>query len=182
MIHPLSDVKTNKIGAGTQIWQFAVVMDGAIIGANCNINCHTFIERNVVLGDHVTIKAGVYLWEGIVIHDRVFIGPNVTFTNDKYPRSKRYPPKFSKIVINEGASIGAGAIILGGIVIGAYALVAAGAVVTKDVPDRALVLGNPAKVIGWLNVDGSKMSKVNNYYQDCEGVKWEEINGELVRI
>ena len=182
MIHPLSDVKTNKIGAGTQIWQFAVVMEGAIIGANCNINCHTFIERNVVLGNYVTVKAGVYLWEGIVIHDRVFIGPNVTFTNDKYPRSKRYPADFLKTVINEGASIGAGAIILGGTKIGAHALVAAGSVVSKDVPARALVLGNPARVIGWLNLDGSKMNKVNDYYEDCDGVKWQEINGELVRI
>lgn len=150
MIHPLAEVQTQMIGANTRVWQFAVILEGAVLGEECNINCHTFIENDVLIGDRVTIKSGVYLWDGLVIEDDVFIGPNVTFTNDKYPRSKQYPEEFQKTVIKKGASIGAGAIILGGITIGEKAMVAAGALVTKDVPPNTLVVGCPARVVKYL--------------------------------
>lgn len=148
MIHPLADVKTNRIGADTVVWQFAVVLEGATIGQQCNINCHTFIENDVRLGDRVTVKSGVYLWDGITVEDDVFIGPNVTFTNDRYPRSKQRPAEFQRTLVCKGASIGAGAIILGGVTIGEGSLVAAGALVTRNVPPHTLVKGAPAKVVG----------------------------------
>jgi len=147
MIHPLSDVKSETIGLNTFIWQFSVVLKDAIIGSNCNINCHVFIENKVIIGDNVTIKSGVYLWDGITIEDNVFIGPNVTFTNDKYPKSKKYPEAFQKIIVRDGASIGANCTILGGIEIGANTLVGAGSVVTKSIPEKQLWLGNPARFI-----------------------------------
>lgn len=149
-IHPLSDVSSSKIGEGTTIWQFSVVLSGAKIGKNCNLCAHTFVENDVVLGDRVTVKSGVYLWDGIVIEDDVFIGPCVAFTNDKFPRSKQYPTSFPKIAINKGASIGANSTILPGITIGKNAMIGAGSVVTKDVPANAVVVGNPAKVIRFI--------------------------------
>ena len=145
MIHSLSDVQTKIIGCDTKIWQFCVVLAGAKIGANCNICSHCFIENDVLIGDNVTIKCGVQLWDGITIEDDVFIGPNVTFTNDIFPRSKRYPEKFLKTRVCRGASIGANATILPGITIGQGAMVAAGSVVTKDVAEKTLVVGVPAK-------------------------------------
>ncbi len=181
MIHPLSDVQSQNVGENTQIWQFAIVLSGAIIGNNCNINCHTFIENDVVLGDNVTIKSGVYLWDGIRIYDNVFIGPNVTFTNDLRPKSKKYPSRFQKIIIHENASIGAGAIILGDLIIGEKSMVGAGAVVTKNVPSRSLVIGNPARIVGWLNEDGTKMEKKENYYLDNKGAKWILDNNSLLK-
>ena len=162
-IHPLADVQTVHIGDGTQIWQFSVVLPGAKIGCNCNINCHTFIESDVVIGNNVTIKSGVYLWNGLRIADNVFIGPNATFTNDRTPRSKSTPSTFDQTVIEHGASIGANATIIGGIMIGSYALIGAGSVVTKSVPAHALVYGNPAKQIGWVDKEGKKMKEENGY-------------------
>lgn len=150
MIHPLSDVQSKKIGIGTQIWQFVVVLANAEIGENCNICSHCFIENNVVIGDRVTVKCGVQLWDGITLQSDVFIGPNATFSNDKYPRSKQYPMEFPKTLVKKSASIGANATILPGITIGAGAMIGAGSVVTKDVPDYALVIGNPAKIIRYL--------------------------------
>ncbi|MEB0029004.1 DapH/DapD/GlmU-related protein [Pseudomonas sp. MH9.2] len=150
-IHPLSDVKSSHIGKDTRVWQYAVVFDGAVIGENCNICAHTLIEKGVTVGNNVTVKSGVYLWEGTVIADDVFIGPNATFTNDAMPRSKIYPEKFSGITVKRGASIGANATILPGVTIGTEAMVGAGAVVVVDVPDRAVVVGNPAKVIRYVN-------------------------------
>lgn len=147
MIHPLSDVQSKDIGENTSVWQYAVILPGATIGNNCNINCHTFIENDVKIGNNVTIKAGVFLWDGIIIEDNVFIGPNVSFVNDKFPRSKQYPEEFQKTVIRKGASLGANATILGGITIGENAMIGAGAVVTKDVPANTLWVGNPAKQI-----------------------------------
>lgn len=148
MIHPSADVQTKNIGEGTFIWQFAIVLPGAVIGKNCNINCHTFIENDVKIGDGVTIKSGVFIWDGIEIEEDAFVGPNATFVNDKYPRSKNYPETFQRIRICKGASIGANATIMGGITIGEQAMVGAGSVVTKDVPAFTLVYGNPAKVMG----------------------------------
>ena len=159
MIHPTSDVKTIHIGVDTLVWQYAVILEKAVIGSHCNINCHTFIENDVIIGDNVTIKSGVYLWDGITIEDNVFVGPNVTFTNDKYPRSKRYPETFQRTIVSKNASIGASSVILGGIRIGSFALVGAGSVVTKDIPDYALVVGNPAKVVGWVDSEGNKLER-----------------------
>jgi len=147
MIHPLSDVQTKEIGEGTTVWQFCVILKGAKIGNNCNINCQVFIENDVVIGNNVTIKPGVQIWDGITLEDNVFIGPNATFTNDLKPRSKQYPEKFLRTTIKTGASIGANATILPGIIIGENAMIGAGSVVLKDVPANTVWAGNPAKQI-----------------------------------
>lgn len=153
MIHHTADVQTKNIGNGTDIWQFCVILPGAVIGENVNICSGVFIENDVVVGNNVTIKSGVQLWDGARIGDDVFVGPNVTFTNDKYPRSKIYPQEFSSIAVRKGASVGANATLLPGIVIGEQALIAAGAVVTKDVPSKAVVAGNPARIVSYLGSD-----------------------------
>jgi acetyltransferase-like isoleucine patch superfamily enzyme len=150
-IHPLADVAECQIGQGTRVWQFVVILKGAKIGVDCNICAQTLIEGGVVIGDRVTVKSGVQIWDGSFIGDDVFIGPNVTFSNDLYPRSKQYPTQFNGITIHNGASIGANATLLPGITIGEKAMVGAGAVVTKDVPDRAVVIGNPAKVLRFID-------------------------------
>lgn len=144
-VHVSSDVQTPHIGVGTMIWQFCVVLGQARIGANCNINSHCFVENDVVLGDRVTIKCGVQLWNGLRIEDDVFVGPNVTFTNDLFPRSKVYPEKFATTTIHKGASIGANATILCGVSIGESAMIGAGSVVTRDVPAGEVWIGNPAR-------------------------------------
>jgi UDP-2-acetamido-3-amino-2,3-dideoxy-glucuronate N-acetyltransferase len=143
-IHPLADVATTNVGAGTRIWQFVVVLPGAVIGDEVNICSHCFIENDVRIGNRVTIKSGVQLWDGTEIEDDVFIGPNVTLTNDRYPRSRNYTNPFEKTIIRKGASVGGGAVLLPGISIGEGALIGAGAVVTKDVPPGVTVKGNPA--------------------------------------
>lgn len=150
-IHPSADVQSQSIGEGTSVWQYVVILQRARIGRDCNINAHCFIENDVVLGDRVTVKCGVYLWDGLRIADDVFIGPNATFTNDRLPRSKHYPDSFAETVIEQGASIGAAAVILPGLTIGSGAMVGAGAVVTRDVPPRALVVGNPARIVRYLD-------------------------------
>jgi len=146
-IHPLADVQSSKIGTDTTIWQFCVILKNADIGDNCNICAHSFVENDVVVGDNVTVKCGVYLWDGITVEDNVFIGPNVTFTNDKYPRSKQYPEAFLRTTIKKGASIGAASVILGGVTIGENAMIGAGSVVTKNIPAGELWVGNPAKFV-----------------------------------
>jgi UDP-2-acetamido-3-amino-2,3-dideoxy-glucuronate N-acetyltransferase len=146
-IHRLADVSSTQIGQGTKVWQFAVVFQGAVVGRDCNICAHSLIENNVIVGDRVTVKSGVYLWAGTRIGNDVFIGPNATFTNDPFPRSKQYPAEFVGVVVDDGASIGANATLLPGIRIGKGAMVGAGAVVTKDVQDWNVVAGNPAQVI-----------------------------------
>lgn len=147
LIHKLSDVQSKSIGEGTTIWQYVVILEKAIIGKNCNINCHCFIENDVIIGDNVTVKCGVYLWDGLRIGNNVFIGPNATFINDKIPKSKQYPEKFLETIIEDGASIGAGSIIMGGIKIGKGAIIGAGSLVTKNIPPHTLWYGNPAKQI-----------------------------------
>lgn len=152
-IHKFSDVKSNKIGEGTSIWQFVVIMENAVIGKNCNICANSLIENDVVIGNNVTVKSGVYIWDGVELEDNVFIGPCVAFTNDKRPRSKAYPEQFMKTMVRKGASVGANATILPGVEIGEKAIVGAGSVVTKDVPPFAVVVGNPAKIIEWIERD-----------------------------
>ena len=136
MIHPLSDVQTDNIGSDTNIWQFCVVLKGAVIGRNCNICSHCFIENDVVIGDNVTIKNGVSIYNGMRIDDNVFIGANACFCNDRYPKSKNKNFKLEPVHIKKGASIGSGAVILPGVTIGENAVVGAGAVIAKDVPDN----------------------------------------------
>jgi UDP-2-acetamido-3-amino-2,3-dideoxy-glucuronate N-acetyltransferase len=148
LIHPSADVQTQAVGEGTRIWQYTVVLPGARIGRDCNLNAHCLVENDVVIGDRVTLKSGVYLWDGTTVEDDVFIGPNATFTNDKFPRSRRKPERFQRIVLKCGASIGANATILGGVTIGEGAIVGAGSVVTRDVPPGVIVRGNPAREAG----------------------------------
>lgn len=145
-IHPFADVQSEQIGQGTSIWQYVVILPGAVIGVDCNICSHCFIESDVVIGNRVTVKNGVQVWDGLRIEDDVFIGPNATFTNDPFPRSKQ-DFTLLKTVVKRGATIGANATILPGVIVGEKAMVGAGAVVTKDVPDHALVVGNPARIV-----------------------------------
>lgn len=160
MIHPLADVQSKQIGTGTRIWQFVVVLPGARIGVNCNICSHCFIENDVSVGDNVTIKNGVQLWDGLRVGDDVFIGQNVSFTNDRFPRSKRPPREFLPTVVENGASIGAGAVVLPNLVIGRNAMVGAGAVVTRSVPPNAIVRGNPARIMGYVDTDPGDRSEI----------------------
>ena len=149
--HSQALVESTNIGEGTRIWAFAHVLPGAQIGRDCNICDGVLIEGDVVVGDRVTVKCGVQLWDGLRIEDDVFIGPNATFTNDRFPRSRRYPAEFPKTVVRSGASIGANATLLPGIVVGKRAMIGAGAVVTKDVPPNAIVKGNPARITGYVD-------------------------------
>lgn len=135
------------IGARTRVWAFAHVLPGARIGEDCNICDGVFVENDVVVGDRVTIKCGVQLWDGVRLDSDVFVGPNATFTNDPFPRSREYLEQVPTTTVKRGASIGANATILPGITIGERAMVGAGSVVTKDVPADAVVVGNPAKVL-----------------------------------
>jgi UDP-2-acetamido-3-amino-2,3-dideoxy-glucuronate N-acetyltransferase len=151
-IHPQALCESTKIGSETRIWAFSHILPGAVIGADCNICDHVFIENDVVIGDRVTVKCGVQLWDGLRIGNDVFIGPNATFTNDKHPRSKHYQSQVLQTHLEAGASIGANATILPNIRIGAKAMVGAGSVVTRDVPSRAIVAGNPARIIGYTDV------------------------------
>ena len=144
--HPHALVESDRIGDGTRVWAFAHVLPGAAIGRDCNICDHVFIENDVVVGNRVTVKCGVQLWDGITLEDDVFVGPNATFTNDPFPRSRQYPEKFARTVVRAGASIGANATLLPGIEIGQGAMVGAGAVVTRDVPPGVIVSGNPARI------------------------------------
>lgn len=150
-VHPLADVQSAAIGPGTRIWQFCVVLPKAVIGADCNVCSHCFIENDVCLGDRVTVKCGVQLWDGVTLEDDVFVGSNVAFTNDPFPRSRQHPEKYHRTTVRRGASIGANATILPGLTLGERCFVGAGAVVTTDVPDRAVVVGNPAKIVRYVD-------------------------------
>lgn len=154
-IHDKALCESVHVGRGTRIWAFAHILPGATIGAECNICDGVFIENDVTIGDRVTIKCGVQLWDATEIADDVFIGPNATFTNDRFPRSKKYPEHFLKTVVRKGASIGANATILPGLEIGSGAMIGAGAVVTRSVPPNAIAVGNPARIVGYVDAPTS---------------------------
>lgn len=150
-IHEAALVETDDIGDGTRVWAFVHVNDGASVGRDCNLCDHVYIEGGVRVGDRVTVKSGVQLWEGTTLEDDVFVGPNATFTNDRRPRSRQWLAEPEGITVAAGASIGAGAVILPGVTVGRDAMVGAGAVVTHDVPPNAIVVGNPARIVGYVN-------------------------------
>jgi acetyltransferase-like isoleucine patch superfamily enzyme/dTDP-4-dehydrorhamnose 3,5-epimerase-like enzyme len=148
--HPQALVESEHVGKGTRVWAFAHVLPGAVIGEDCNVCDHVFVENDVVVGDRVTLKCGVQLWDGLRIEDDVFVGPNATFTNDPFPRSKQRLAAYPRTLIREGASIGANATILCGLTVGRRAMVGAGAVVTRSVPAYAVVVGNPARIVRYV--------------------------------
>lgn len=161
--HPKSLVEDGAIvGDRTRIWAYTHILPGAKIGADCNICDQVFIENNVLVCDRVTVKCGVQLWDGITLEDDVFVGPNATFTNDKAPRSKQYPERYLETIVRKGASIGANATLLPGINIGTGAMVGAGAVVTGDVPPMAIVVGNPARIVGYMDTKEKQASIAGN--------------------
>src|ERR1700681_1560280 len=149
--HQSALVESDQIGEGTRVWAYAHILPGARIGRDCNICDHTFIENDIIIGDRVTIKCGVQLWDGMRVEDDVFIGPNATFTNDRFPRSKQHLAEYPQTVIKRGASIGANATLAPGIVIGEMAMVGAAAVVTHNAPPHSKLAGNPARIIGYVD-------------------------------
>jgi acetyltransferase-like isoleucine patch superfamily enzyme len=159
--HALVDENV-QIGARTRVWAFSHILPGAVVGEDCNICDHTFIEGKVVLGSRVTVKCGVYLWDGVTAEDDVFIGPAAVFTNDLKPRSQQYPREYAKTILKQGCSIGANSTIIAGNTIGAWSLIGAASVVTRDVPDYAVVWGNPAKFQYWICQCNQKMSFENS--------------------
>lgn len=174
-IHPQALNESETIGDGTRVWAFAHVLPGAVIGADCNICDGVFVENDVLVGDRVTVKCGVQLWDGVTLEDDVFVGPNATFTNDRFPRSKAYPEEFGRTIVRRGASIGANATILPGLTIGAGAMIGAGSVVTRDVPEYAVVVGNPARITGYVNTppaapDGPARARVDRTMSVVAGV------------
>lgn len=182
--HPLSDVQTTTIGTGTRVWQYVVVLPKAVIGDDCNICSHCLIENDVIIGDRVTVKSGVQLWDGLRVGDDVFIGPNVTFTNDKMPRSKQHPAAYLTTQIEAGASIGGGATILPGLKIGRKAMVGSGAVVTRSVPANAIVVGNPARIVGYVDALGRKSQPAESKPAETstEDLSWGVRLHELPRV
>ena len=174
-IHSSAQTKGASIGSGTRVWQFCIILPEAQIGRDCNICAHVLIESDVVIGSRVTIKSGVQLWNGSRIEDDVFIGPNATFTNDRAPRSKSRR-KLLVTRVQRHATIGANATILPGLTIGRAAMVSAGAVVTRDVLDHALMIGNPARRKGWVCLcgetlrDGLSCQCGQRYKRDLKGL------------
>ncbi len=180
-VHPQALAESEEIGEGTRIWAFAHVMKGARVGSHCNIGDHAFVEANVTIGDDVTIKNGVAVWEGVSLADGVFVGPNAVFTNDLNPRArvKKTREQFVSTVVGEGASIGANATIVCGTNIGRYAFIGAGTVVLRDVPDYAMVVGNPARQIGLMCECGAKLP----VSLECEcGNRFEKAGAGLRKI
>ncbi|MBV8393142.1 MAG: WxcM-like domain-containing protein [Alphaproteobacteria bacterium] len=156
-VHPQGLCESTKVGPRTRVWAFAHVLPGAVVGADCNICDHVLVENDVVLGDRVTLKSGVQVWDGVRLGDDVFVGPNATFANDKFPRSRAYQDHIPRTVVEKGASLGANCTILPGLRIGRHAMIGAGSVVTSDVPSFAVVTGNPARITAYVDVDGRAM-------------------------
>jgi acetyltransferase-like isoleucine patch superfamily enzyme len=189
--HPTAIVETEQIGNGTKIWAYAHVMKNVSIGANCNIGDHCFIESGAVVGNNVTIKNGNMLFEGITLEDGVFVGPHVFFTNDRFPRSPRLPEAkiryqshdwFSPTLIKYGATLGAASIIIAGTTIGEFAMIGAGAVITKDVPAHALVIGNPGRLYGWVCKCGTRLNiKDNDAICSVCGLAYKMVENRLVQ-
>jgi acetyltransferase-like isoleucine patch superfamily enzyme len=179
-VHDAALVETNNIGEGSKVWAFVHILKGAKIGKNANICDHCFIENDVTIGDNVTVKCGVYLWDGITIEDDVFIGPAAAFTNDLFPRSKNSKYKQEKIVLKKGSSIGANATILAGTTIGEYALIGAGSVITKNVPDYALIYGNPGEIKGYVCICTKKID-VSKLIYSCSCKRKYSIKSGVVR-
>jgi UDP-2-acetamido-3-amino-2,3-dideoxy-glucuronate N-acetyltransferase len=179
-VHDKGICESTDIGAGTRVWAFTHVLPGAHIGADCNVCDHVYVENDVVIGDRVTIKCGVQVWDGVRLADDVFVGPNVTFTNDPFPRSKVYTDSFAQTVVGPGASLGANATILPGVTIGRRAMVGAGAVATKDVPPNAIVVGNPARIVGYVDAGHVDSGVV---YADMEELPKSRVPGvALLRL
>ncbi len=180
-VHPNALVESDDIGDKTRIWAFAHVLKNVKIGEDCNLCDYVFVESGVIIGNRVTIKNGISLWEGLEVDDDVFLGPNAVFTNDMFPRSKRHSGNVLKTKLQKGASVGANATILCGITLGKYCLIGAGSVVTKSVPDFALVTGNPAKFRYWVSKTGEKLlfNSENNAI-DTEGNKYIFIPDEKI--
>jgi UDP-2-acetamido-3-amino-2,3-dideoxy-glucuronate N-acetyltransferase len=164
-LHPSGICETAEVGARTRIWAFAHVLPGAVIGEDCNVCDQVFIEGDVVIGNRVTVKSGVQLWNGVRLEDDVFVGPNASFTNDRLPRSRQWPAAFPVTRVCAGASIGANATLLPGIVVGRNAMVGAGAVVTRDVPANAIVVGNPARISGYVDADRGREAEDGAFQQ-----------------
>ncbi len=179
-IHPHSDVQSKQIGANTRVWQYCVVLPGAVIGSDCNLCANVLVENDVQIGDRVTVKSGVQLWDGVTIEDDVFIGPNATFSNDPFPRSRQRPREYARTLIRRGASIGANATILPGVTIGEHAMVAAGAVVTRNVPAYGIVVGNPARITGYVDSDNTHRLQASPHAPKSTGKKVTELAGCFV--
>lgn len=169
-VHSHALCESENIGKDSRVWAFAHILPGAQLGSECNVCDQVFIENDVLIGDRVTLKCGVQVWDGITIEDDVFVGPNVTFTNDLFPRSKVYPEKFARTIIKKGASLGANSTILPGLTIGTNAMVGAGAVVTRSIPPNAIVVGNPAKIIGYVDASSGSTSRKNRQRTVTRGV------------
>lgn len=175
-VHPNALVESEDIGAKTRIWAFAHVLKNVKIGEDCNLCDYVFVESGVKIGNRVTIKNGISLWEGLTVEDDVFLGPNAVFTNDMFPRSKRHSGQFLDTLLKQGSSVGANATILCGITLGRYCLVGAGSVVTKSVPDFALVTGNPGRFRYWVSKTGEKLNfDISNLAIDSEGNKYKFV-------
>ena len=179
-VHPNGLCESTTVGDGTRVWAFAHVLAGAVVGADCNIGDHAFIEGGAVVGDRVTVKNAVLVWDGVTVEDDVFLGPNMIFTNDLNPRAhvKKARDQFLTTRVARGATIGANATIVCGHTLGAYCFIAAGAVVTGDVPDFALMMGVPAKRRGWMSRAGAQLGA--DLVCPIDGSRyWETADGQL---
>ncbi|MBI4854200.1 MAG: N-acetyltransferase [Acidobacteria bacterium] len=178
--HPTALVESDEIGQGTRIWAYSHIMKGAKIGEDCNICDHSFVESGAIIGSRVTIKNGVSLWDRVIIEDDVFIGPNAVLTNDLWPRSKKSDWQIVETLIKQGATIGANATIVCGVVIGQYAMIGAGSVITRNVADYSLCYGNPSRSHGWVCKCAKKLV-FDLDFSECQcGCKYQKIENKVI--